>query len=304
MNRKTEKINLHDQYFQNETDTFSERDVRVLLKYFEHPLLSRDQYIMQSASWTALYHLSPMRSNIIESVGITDTCDVLEIGAECGAVTERLCDLAATVTCVEPSRRKSEINALRNQDCTNLNIYVGNFEQIETNELKQYDVVTMLGAFSHAAEYVQGESPYICMLQLAMRHVKDHGKLVIGIENRLGLKYLAGCKEPYSGLYFEGIEGYTQKEHIRTFSKQELLQIISAAGYEKVRIRYPYPDYQFTMDIFSDEYLPEKGQLKMSWFEMKQSRQFLFDEAKAFDSMLDAGLFPEVSNSFLIEIEK
>ena len=37
------------------------------------------------------------------------------------------------------------------------------------------------------------------------RHLKKGGRIVIAIENRLGLKYFAGCAEDHLGTYFSGI---------------------------------------------------------------------------------------------------
>lgn len=298
------KVELNLDYYSG-TDLYSDGDVEdTLLDYFKNPNCSKDAFIEQNRSWPILYHVSPIRANIIESIGISDKTKVLEIGAGCGAITERLCDLAESVTCIELSKRRSEINAWRNQNKNNLKIIVGNFETIEPKIEDKYDLITMIGVFEYAASYISTENPYGTFLNTAMKHLKDDGKLVIAIENRLGLKYFAGCKEDHVGLFFEGIEGYPNTSKIKTFSKKELSEIIENCGYHNYRFRYPYPDYKFPIDIFSDEYLPSKGQLNMNLLTMDQSRQILFDESKAFDSLLDAGLFSEFSNSFLVEINK
>lgn len=43
----------------------------------------------------------------------------------------------------------------------------------------------------------------------------------MAIENKLGLKYFAGCKEDHVGRMFEGIEGYKNTSGVETFSKRE-----------------------------------------------------------------------------------
>ena len=42
---------------------------------------------------------------------------------------------------------------------------------------------------------------------MLFRHLTPGGRIVIAIENRLGLKYLAGCAEDHLGTYFSGIQG-------------------------------------------------------------------------------------------------
>lgn len=96
------------------------------------------------------------------------------------------------------------------------------------------------------------------MLRRTSCHLKPGGKIIIAIENRLGLKYWAGCTEDHTGTYFEGLEGYPKTEGVKTFSKKELLDIIHQAGEFSTTFYYPYPDYKFPMTIYSDEYLPKK----------------------------------------------
>ena len=64
---------------------------------------------------------------------------------------------------------------------------------------------------------------------------------------------------------------------------------------------YPYPDYKFMTDIYSDEYLPDKGSLTNNLRNFDQDRMILFDESKVFDTLIDNDLFPQFSNSFFIE---
>ena len=58
------------------------------------------------------------------------------------------------------------------------------------------------------------------------------------------------------------------------------------------------------MKIFSDDYLPKKGELNRNWQNFDADRITLFDEGRVFDTILEAGLFPELSNSFLIRMTK
>ena len=67
----------------------------------------------------------------------------LEIGAGCGAVTGLLCRKCDRVVAVDLSKKRSTINATRNRDCDNLEIMVGNFEDIQIEE--KFDYVTLIG---------------------------------------------------------------------------------------------------------------------------------------------------------------
>ena len=142
------------------------------------------------------------------------------------------------------------------------------------------------------------------MLRRIARHLAPGGRIVIAIENRLGLKYWAGCTEDHVGKYFEGLENYPDTRSVRTFSRKELSDIIDQAGEFKTTFYYPYPDYKFPMTIYSDKRLPKKGELRDNFCNFDRNRIQLFNEGKVYDSLTDAGLFQEFSNSFLVIVER
>ena len=65
-----------------------------------------------------------------------------------------------------------------------------------------------------------------------------------------------------------------------------------------------FRSYKFPFSVYSDAYLPRKGDLKENICNYDQRRLLLFDESKVFDSIIDNGLFPEFSNSFLVLLGK
>ncbi|WP_198528767.1 class I SAM-dependent methyltransferase [Kineothrix alysoides] len=81
--------------------------------------------IEERAKWPVLYHLSPLRENIVDWVPMDKDAKVLEVGAGCGAITGSLAKKAGSVTCIDLSKKRSMINAYRHQDCDNVTIHVG-----------------------------------------------------------------------------------------------------------------------------------------------------------------------------------
>src|SRR5699024_3553159 len=140
----------------------------------------------------------------------------------CGAITGTLASRAAQVECVELSRKRSLINANRNKRYDNITIKVGNFEEIEPLLDSDYDVITLIGVWEYSALYLNAENPFEKFLNLLKKHIKKNGKIIIAIENKFGLKYWAGCKEDHTGLFFEGLEGYTKTKGAITFGKNVL----------------------------------------------------------------------------------
>lgn len=262
------------------------------------------EVIAERKSWPILYHFSHVRENIIDWLSMSGQEQVLEIGAGLGAITGVLARKSAEVTCIDLSRKRSLINAYRHRDCKNLTLLVGNFQDIEENLAKQFDLITLIGVFEYAQFSIQSENPFVDYLARIRTHLKPHGRLVIAIENRLGLKYWAGAAEDHTGVYFEGIEGYPTTDYVRTFSKPELEQIMRDAGFEKFTFYYPYPDYKLPERIYSDAYLPRKGELNRNRQNYDRARMQVFQEEPVYDTLIESGLFPLYSNSFLVVLER
>ena len=265
-----------------------------------HTALDYEHYIQESRSWSVMYHLSYIRENVVGWLPIKPTDRVLEIGSGCGAVTGALAQKASAVTCVELSKKRSLINAYRNKEYDNIKIMVGNFADVEPNLTEKYDYITLIGVLEYAGSYIKADSPYKQFLDILKAHLAPGGRIVIAIENRLGMKYFAGCKEDHTGEYFGGIEGYGSDAKVKTFSKSSLEKLLDRSGLTCRRFYYPYPDYKLPHTIYSDDFLPGIGDLNTNLRNYDNDRLLLFDETKAFDSMIEEKRFPEFSNSFIV----
>ncbi len=256
--------------------------------------------IDEKMSWPVLYHLSDQRENIVSWLPIKKSDRVLEVGSGCGAITGVFSKKAGSVDCVDLSKRRSTINALRHKECDNVTIHVGNFLDIEPDLPAYYDWVCLIGVFEYGSSYMSTEKPYHKFLETLKKHVAPGGRIVIAIENRLGLKYFAGCSEDHLGTYFSGIEGYKSGDYVRTFSRPGLEKIFKECGEDEYHFYYPYPDYKFPITIYSDKRLPLCGELTNNIRNFDRDRLLLFDEKNAFDSVISDDLFPLFSNSYLV----
>lgn len=294
-------VKLNYSYYTG-VDSYSDGDIEAeLLNYVKETqdvmdILSRDR------RWPILYHLSPVRQNILEWYPMEKDCEVLEVGAGCGAITGVLCKKAKQVTAVDLSKRRSLINAHRNQKYDNLEIYVGNFNIVKDNIDKKFDYITLIGVLEYAAYYTPTENPFINFLENIKGLLKPEGKVLIAIENKYGLKYWAGVREDHTGGFFDGIEGYVStKSKVRTFAKQELEEIIRAAGLTNYEFFYPFPDYKFPQQVFSKEWMPKEGDLTCTKEIYNDSRMLLFDETAVTNQIIKDGMFDVFSNSFFVE---
>ncbi|SEQ20745.1 class I SAM-dependent methyltransferase [Butyrivibrio sp. TB] len=260
------------------------------------------EIIEKKGSWPVLYHLSEQRSNIIEWIPMSGSEKVLEVGSGCGAITGKLSQKSGSVTCVDLSKKRSEINAYRNKNCDNVTIHVGNFKDIEPDLPNDFDYIFLIGVFEYGQGYIGGEYPYDNFLKMLKKHLHAGGRIVIAIENRMGLKYLAGCREDHLGTYFSGIEGYNSESVARTFTRNGLIQIFKRCGINNYHFYYPYPDYKFMTMMHSDYYLPGLGELNDNVRNFDNSRMILFNEKYAFDGLVKDGMYQDFANSFEVII--
>lgn len=270
----------------------------------KYPETAFRDVISESESWPIMYHLSPFRHNIIDWLPIQKTDKVLEIGSGCGAITGAIASKAESVTCVDLSKKRSLVNAYRNQKYDNITIVLGNFEEVEPHLSCDYDYILLIGVFEYGQAYITGENPYETFLSIINKHRKPSGKIAIAIENKFGLKYWAGCREDHLGTYFSGLENYREGGSARTFTRKGLEKILDKVGITDYSFYYPYPDYKFMTTIYSDKQLPNTGDLSDNLRNFDRNRMLLFDEKTVFDTILEEEEFPLFSNSYFLLIGK
>jgi len=274
-----------EQEILNYTEKFEEKDFD---KIFENDI-----------RWPIFYHLTEIRKNIINWYPMKKDASVLEIGAGMGAVTSELCKKAKKVTCVELSKQRATAIANRNRDAENLEIIVGNLNDITFDE--KFDYITLIGVLEYAPLYTKSEKPFLDFLANIKSFLKPNGKLLIAIENKLGMKYFAGAPEDHTNIKYDGIVGYANKESVQTFGKKELQDLLKSVGLKNTKFYYPLPDYKLPNIVFSDEYLPDENTINNYNIYYYEGTKIEFDEKKAYAEAIKNGVFDIFSNSFFVE---
>lgn len=279
-------------------DLYSDGDVEDELLAAVQDKENIEKCLIEGNSWPHLYHLSNIRENILEWYDFNPKGSLLEIGAGCGAVTGLFCSKVERVVAIDLSKRRSTVNATRNEDYDNLTIMLGNFEDIKIEE--KFDYVTLVGVFEYSIYYINSDDPFGDMLRKAKSFLKPGGKLIIAIENKYGMKYFAGATEDHSGRMFDGLENYAEVERVRTFSRRTLEKMLNTAGFEKNEFYYPMPDYKLPSEIYSDKHMPSFGSIRNACVSYDRDRYELIDERLLADAACEDEMFADLANSFLI----
>ncbi len=283
-------------YYKGE-DLYSDGDVEnELLAIAKSGVRPEEQ---EGAAFPVLYHFARARENILNWYPFAQGASCLEIGSGCGAITGLLCRRMARVVSAELSKRRAEINFERHKGCDNLEIWVGNLNDMEFDGL--FDYVILNGVFEYAESFTPGSDPYGTFLKNVRRFLKPDGVILVAIENRLGLKYFAGAPEDHTDGYFDGIKGYEESSGARTFSRGEWEALMKRCGLVHYRFYYPYPDYKFPQEIFTDESLKEQKYGRPTW-NFTKYRMELFGETKMAATLSGEGVMDRFANSFLIEM--
>ena len=115
--------------------------------------------------------------------------------------------------------------------CVNLETLV-NERQYQENE-KRFDYIICIEALE------QKENP-IFFLKLFYKFLKSDGVLLLGMNNRMGIRYFCGDRDRYTNRCFDGIEGYrrtySKKEDSfigRSYSMAEIKQMLRESGWNQ-----------------------------------------------------------------------
>ena len=257
--------------------------------------------ILNKMSWPTYYHLTHLRKNILNWYPFDKEGSVLEIGCGLGAITSVLCDKCHDVTAVELSKRRAAAALLRCREKENLEIIVGNLNDIKFD--KKFDYITLIGVLEYQGTFTDTDNPYLDFLMEIKKLLKPDGKLLIAIENKYGLKYWCGAREDHTGVPFEGMNQYTLSDRkVRTFARKELEELVKDSGFANTFFYYPMPDYKLPTIVYSQDSLPDNENMhNLLPYYIPDKITLVADEMAIYKDVIANGAFEFFANSFLVE---
>lgn len=244
-------------------------------------------------------YVSPLRHLLLEWFPFKTDSKILEIGGNVGELTEILCEQGSEVVSIEPNDIKRKIISLRSSGKQNLQVKKISFKDI--GELGRFDVIIIHNCFGYLKKYFTSPDTYVDFLSTLYNMLEADGKILIAVNNRIGIKYLAGAVEEHTKKMFAGIKDYDGYNKVRTFTQTELIRIFKRAGIAAYKFYYPFPDYSFPTEIHTSESLRYFNYGDDDFF-MDYEMPELFDRKKLARTLRREGSIELFANSFLIEL--
>ena len=232
-----------------------------------------------------LYALSSQRELLLEWYDFEPEAEVLQVGADYGALTGLFRSSVRAVTVLDDT--ESALETVRQRYPGAANIYyrkdsLAGYAAEACAEGKKYDYVIFAGTLT---------APYEKHIHEAKSLLKPEGILIVASANALGMKYFAGTVEEENAL--------TKRQLTELLcGDRETQSMADESG--ALKFYYPMPDYKTPVSIYSDAYLPKKGDLTRVTPAYDYPPYHLMEQGEKFDTVCEAGLFDLYANSYLV----
>ena len=134
------------------------------------------------------------------------------------------------------------------------------------------------------------------------------GRLLLGTDNRLGIRYFCGDRDVFTERNFDGIENYVKigqtewaRMDGRAYAKAELIRMLEGAGFFYHRFYSVFPDLLRPQALYAEDYIPEE-ELDVRIIPQYHSPETVFlEEERLYTTLIENGMFHAMANGYLIE---
>lgn len=227
-------------------------------------------------SW--FYALSPERINVIEYLPWKRDMDVLEIGALYGVYTG-IADRVQSFNILEDNGDRRDLIKARAGLFGYENI---SFAKASSGRLYDAVIISLLDTGNDLKD--PGEA-----IKTAAEALKDGGWITVIADNENALRYMTGA----------------EREAGRTYvTAEEIISLADKNGLRLLRTYYPLNNASYARNIFSDGYMPGKGDFRGINESYSESRYVLCSDEAIYGGLVGAGAFRDFAPSYVFVLSK
>lgn len=290
-------------YIQIEKDvvcsTPCEVDVSVR-KYVENSHKEYDDEAILNEKNRQIYsQLSSLRKSVIAWYDFNKDARVLHVNCGNGVFIGALCDRVKHVTAYEENLYRARTCDIRYSRRQNLTIIAGDWNHDESDE--KFDYIVVGEEFAETCSKGNAKENYVKQLKSLLRFMNNQTKVIMLFHNRFGLQYICGDTDPVTSKIFGTLNCANSDLSRISFSKKEIHNLLSEAGYRKVKYYYPVSNHRYPNMIFSDEIMPDKNIKERLLTYYNSQDTLLLNERELYEDIIENGVFDFFSNSYFVE---
>lgn len=204
-------------------------------------------------------------------------------------------------------------------------LYIGN-EDSYANVLKEYtnqimymDCLKLKEIHQQFEEYfdyvvcveiLEQEQDLVGVLKIIRKILRPDGVFLAGMNNRLGLRYFCGDRDPYTCRNFDGIEGYKRayvKDYDafngRMYSKAELRYMLEESGWRNENYQFysVLSDLKNPFLIYAEDFYPNEDLATRVFPTYNYPETVFLEEESLYQGLIDNDMFHQMANAYLIE---
>lgn len=176
----------------------------------------------------------------------------------------------------------------------------GDLAFIDANK-NAYDFILSMGALEYARDPV-------LMLKNWKKMLNKSGTLLLGMNNRMGIRFFCGEEDPYTGTRFDGIENYlrlSDDDRVnmlgKCYGRHDIECMLKQSGYDNFKRYSVYPCLEEPQLVYADGVYPNEN-LAVRYFPKYHDKGGVFlEEEYMMDDLVDNGLFHQMANAFVFE---
>ena len=254
----------------------SRAELRQIIKQIESGIPWRDAVEARfdaTSPWLTKIVTSSLRSTFFSTLVPASPGIAIDIGCGWGQMSRPLARAHWQVAALEPNQDRLDfVRASATQEALADQIGFIAADFLDIKFATKFDLALCIGVFEWVGAFQEQADPLARQRQF-LRKVRDElaegGHLVLGIENRLGLKYLLGCPDDHIGQpgvamlpaalaarRWREESGHTLRSY--TYTDAELTALLQEAGFTSIEFFGALPDYKLPQRIIP---LGDDGQL-------------------------------------------